>query len=81
MKTMRNPLVQCLSQMAVNHVPDSELIRRFLDDRDQAAFELLVHRYGQMVLGLCRRLLGQMADAEDAFQATFLSLAHQARHI
>lgn len=81
MKAMQKTLSRWVSQIAGEHVPDSELLRRFLESRDQAAFELLVHRYGAMVLGLCRRLLGQLADAEDAFQATFLTLAHQAEQI
>jgi len=81
MKTMGRTLARWVKEIAAEHVPDSELLRRFLIDHDQAAFELLVHRYGPMVLGLCRRLVRQLADAEDAFQATFLTLAHQARRI
>ncbi|HQR05346.1 MAG TPA: sigma-70 family RNA polymerase sigma factor [Gemmatales bacterium] len=78
---MGRTLARWVKEIAAEHVPDCELLHRFLIDRDQAAFELLVHRYGPMVLGLCRRLLSQLADAEDAFQATFLTLAHQARRI
>jgi RNA polymerase sigma factor (sigma-70 family) len=60
---------------------DAQLIERFVARRDEAAFELLVWRHGTMVLNLCRRLLRQEQDAEDAFQATFLVLARKARSI
>ncbi len=62
-------------------VTDAQLLRRFAAARDEAAFELLVWRHGSMVLGLCRRLLRHEEDAEDAFQATFLTLARKARTI
>jgi RNA polymerase sigma-70 factor (ECF subfamily) len=61
--------------------PDRELLERFVRARDQAAFAALVHRHGPMVLGVCRRLLHDAHEAEDAFQATFLVLAHKARSI
>jgi RND family efflux transporter MFP subunit len=59
-------------------VGDAELLRRFADGRDEAAFELLLWRHGPMVLAVCRRLLRHAEDAEDAFQATFLALARKA---
>ncbi len=59
---------------------DVELLDRWVAGRDQSAFELLVWRYGAMVLAACRRALPP-ADAEDAFQATFLVLVRKARSV
>jgi RNA polymerase sigma factor (sigma-70 family) len=57
---------------------DAQLLDRFVQARDEAAFEVLLWRHGPMVLGLCRRLLRRDADVEDAFQATFLTLVRKA---
>src|SRR5260370_30871875 len=61
-----------------NTVSDDELLKRFVQERSDAAFQTLVGRYGPMVLGVCRRVLYQAEDVEDAFQATFLFLARKA---
>src|SRR5687768_16183104 len=57
---------------------DAELVGRYAERRDAAAFEVLVWRHGPMVWATCRRIIRHQHDVEDAFQATFLALARTA---
>jgi RNA polymerase sigma factor (sigma-70 family) len=65
----------------VDAAPDRELLERFTRGRDEEAFAALLRRHGPMVWRVCRRLAPCPADAEDAFQATFMRLAHHAGSI
>ncbi len=66
---------------SVGSLTDGPLLERYLSCRDEAAFAALVARHGPMVLRVCRGVLDDPHEAQDAFQATFLVLAREARSI
>jgi cytochrome c peroxidase len=66
---------------SLGRLSDEQLLDRFVEQREDAVFEAIVHRHGPMVWGVCRRVLRDRHDAEDAFQATFIVLARKAASI
>src|SRR4051812_19657064 len=81
MKTVFRHLRKAVLLREVAGITDGQLLTRFTEGRDELAFEALVLRHGPMVLGVCRRILGNADDAEDAFQAAFLILVRKAGSI
>jgi RNA polymerase sigma factor (sigma-70 family) len=79
------PVAHYLRRMASppadQDLADGQLVERYVSGHDHEAFAALVRRYGQLVRWVCRRVLHQEQDADDAFQATFLVLASKAASI
>jgi DNA-directed RNA polymerase specialized sigma24 family protein len=65
----------------ISGLTDDQLLARFVSQSDDAAFEALLERHGPMVLSVCRGVLRDPNDAQDAFQATFLVLVRKARSV
>src|SRR4051794_7742921 len=88
-RLMANPRTNGIQQLIrrvikdseMTNCPDQGLLQQFLRERDEAAFEALLRRHGPMVLEVCRGMLANETDAEDAFQATFLILVRKANSI
>jgi TIGR03009 family protein len=74
-------LRRVLASDGSHSVTDAQLLERFVSQRDESAFELLVWRHERLVFNVCRRVLHDAHDAEDAFQATFLALVRRAGSI
>src|SRR5262245_19870746 len=78
----KNPLLDQIRRMAaleqLRQKPDHELLAQFAGQHNEAAFRVLIDRYGPMVLRVCKRILGNNDDAEDAYQATFVVLTSEA---
>ena len=66
---------------SLGRLSDEQLLDHFVERREDAVFEEIVGRHGPMVWGVCRRVLRDRHDAEDAFQATFIVLARKAASV
>src|SRR5262249_44471250 len=84
-KVATSPILQLIRRVVedrrICELSDRDLLQQFHAQHDQAAFATLLRRHGPVVLDVCRGVLGDGPDAEDAFQATFLILAQKAGSI
>src|ERR1700733_8622356 len=76
-----NVIQQLHRVMLVHEAPDGQLLEGFVTHREKSALEALVRRHGPMVWNVCRRVIHNHQDAEDAFQATFLVFVRKAASI
>src|ERR1700678_2807816 len=76
--TLIQQLERLFHQGTTVGLSEGELVERFASGHDESAFEALIARHGPMVLGVCRQLLRDPNDVDDAFQATFLVLVRKA---
>ena len=81
MRSRFTTICRQFTAVAAEAAGDAELLARFQATRDDEAFALLVKRHGPMVWSVCRNLLANTADADDAFQATFLALVRNSRSV
>ena len=81
MKCVIQHLRQAVASADSADLDDGRLLESFIRHHDEAAFRALVRQHGPMVMGVCRRLLDNHHDAEDAFQGTFLVLARKAASV
>ena len=72
------PIQRLFDEGTLTGLTDAQLVERFFDRRDEGAFAALVARHGPMVLAVCRGVLKDRTNAEDAFQATFIVLFRKA---
>src|SRR5579864_1594656 len=81
MQNVMRRIRRLVAAQGSDHLSDEQLLRQFLREHNEEAFAALVQRHGAMVLGVCLRLLHHRQDAEDAFQATFLTLVRKGHSI
>lgn len=81
LQTLIQHLRRSLPQCGDAALTDAQLLERWIEQHDPAAFELMLWRHGSMVWNTCRRLLPRREDVEDAFQATFVVLVRKAGSI
>jgi len=79
--TVARYLRRIVVQAGYRDMTESQLLQRFIANHDEAAFAALVRRHGEMVWRVCQNVLHRVQDSEDAFQATFLALAENAKKI
>ena len=79
--SVRRDLGRLFEGQSIVGLTEEQLLDRFVERRDEPAFSALVSRHGPMVLGVCKRLLADPHDVEDAFQATFLVFIRKAGSI
>ncbi len=84
-KAASSPILRVIRSVVedqqVKELSEHELLARFITQHDETAFQTLLSRHGPMVLDVCRWMLSNEADAEDAFQATFLVFARKAKSV